>query len=198
MSVKGSYIKFGGGGGASISTAKLMKTGQTTSYRTGDDGDLQSGRSVDFFTLAENNVFGSTDRFTDLLGTQLYDDGIVLDHSTYDGNDILGYYKFDTSVDDYANQEIAVSSLSPASFSGWRIANKKEVENIMLPVGTGVFNYSPISYPTSGSIYCSTFVDVTSMYYFIANTGACDILTTTAPFLRVFPCRDFTLTELGL
>ena len=26
---------------APISTAKLMKTGQTTSYRTGDDGDLE-------------------------------------------------------------------------------------------------------------------------------------------------------------
>jgi hypothetical protein len=33
------------------STATLMKTGQTTSYRTGDDGDLEAGRDTDFLTL---------------------------------------------------------------------------------------------------------------------------------------------------
>ena len=54
------------------STATLMKTGQTTSYRTGDDGDLEAGRNVDFTTLAENNPFGNTNRFTDELGGQTY------------------------------------------------------------------------------------------------------------------------------
>ena len=47
--------------------ATLMKTGQTTSYRTGDDGDLEAGRATDFFTLASNNPFGNTNRFTDEL-----------------------------------------------------------------------------------------------------------------------------------
>jgi hypothetical protein len=51
----GNYIK-AVAAAVSRSTAKLMKTGQTTSYRTGDDGDLEVGRNVDFFTLAENNV----------------------------------------------------------------------------------------------------------------------------------------------
>ena len=61
------------GGGASISTATLMRTGATTSYRTGDDSDTSSeGRATDFFTLAENNPFGTTDRFTDEIGTQTY------------------------------------------------------------------------------------------------------------------------------
>jgi hypothetical protein len=34
------------------STATLMRTGQTTVYRTGDDADTSSeGRATDFFTL---------------------------------------------------------------------------------------------------------------------------------------------------
>jgi hypothetical protein len=53
----GNYIK---AAKAFLTSAKLMKTGQTTSYRTGDDGDLEVGRNVDFFTLAENNPFGNT------------------------------------------------------------------------------------------------------------------------------------------
>ena len=44
----GNYIK-AVAAAVSRSTAKLMKTGQTMSYRTGDDGDLESGRNVDFF-----------------------------------------------------------------------------------------------------------------------------------------------------
>ena len=47
--------------------ATLMKTGQTTSYRTGDDGDIEAGRATDFFTLSTNNPFGNTNRFTDEL-----------------------------------------------------------------------------------------------------------------------------------
>jgi hypothetical protein len=45
---------------ASRSTATLMKTGQTTSYRTGDDGDLQAGRDTDFFTLVNYAPFNYT------------------------------------------------------------------------------------------------------------------------------------------
>ena len=49
--------------------ATLMKTGQTTSYRTGDDGDIEAGRATDFLTLEYNNPFGNTNRFTKTDGT---------------------------------------------------------------------------------------------------------------------------------
>jgi hypothetical protein len=65
----GNYIK-AVATAVSRSTAQLMKTGQTTSYRTGDDGDLEAGRNVSFTTLAENNPFGNTNRFTDEIGGQ--------------------------------------------------------------------------------------------------------------------------------
>ena len=73
--------------------ADLMKTGQTTSYRTGDDGDIEAGRDVDFFTLASNNPFGNTNRFTDELGGATYTNNIVIDWSTYNGTNVLGYYR---------------------------------------------------------------------------------------------------------
>jgi hypothetical protein len=38
-----------------------LKSGQTTSYATNDDGDLQRGRLVDFNTLPYNNGFGTTE-----------------------------------------------------------------------------------------------------------------------------------------
>ena len=54
------------GGGAAPSTSVgdlLQKTGQTTSYRTGDDGDIEAGRDVDFTTLKADNPFGNTNLF---------------------------------------------------------------------------------------------------------------------------------------
>jgi hypothetical protein len=73
----------------SRTTAKLMKTGQTTSYRTGDDGNIQAGRATSFSVLAENNPFGNTNRFTDELGGQTYTNNIMIDWSTFDGKEYL-------------------------------------------------------------------------------------------------------------
>ena len=48
------------------------------------NGDLEAGRATDFFTLATNNPFGNTNRFTDELGGSTYANNIVIDWSTYD------------------------------------------------------------------------------------------------------------------
>jgi len=85
------YIKGVPPAATNRSTAKLMKTGQTTSYRTGDDGDLEAGRNTSFTVLAENNPFGNTNRFTDELGGSTYTNNIVIDWSTYDGSTVLGW-----------------------------------------------------------------------------------------------------------
>jgi hypothetical protein len=52
----------------STNSAPLMKTGQTTSYRTGDDGDIQAGRDNSFFELDFVNFFGNNKRFTGKTG----------------------------------------------------------------------------------------------------------------------------------
>jgi hypothetical protein len=99
-------------------SAPLMKTGQTTSYRTGDDGDIQAGRDVNFFNVDFVNFFGNSKRFTGITGGyndetiagesvvncrdvngnvvtigQAFPEDIILDWSTYNSTtgDVLGY-----------------------------------------------------------------------------------------------------------
>ena len=73
--------------------ATLIKTGQTVSYRSGDDGTIEAGRLVDFYTLPNNNPFGTAERFSDEFGGSTYANNIVIDWSTYDTSTstVLGY-----------------------------------------------------------------------------------------------------------
>jgi len=133
---------------SSRSTAKLMKTGQTTSYRTGDDGDIEAGRATSFTVLAENNPFGNTNRFTDELGGTTYTNNIVIDWSTYDGSTVLGYKRTATNVatGGWNNSIDTCLALSIGSYtSGWRLANRKEWENIMNPEQTSPLGYAPFT-----------------------------------------------------
>ncbi len=139
---------------ASRTTAKLMKTGQTTSYRTGDDGDIEAGREVDFFTLAENNPFGNTNRFTDELGGQTYANNIVIDWSTYDGSTVLGIYRIylDTATWDQLIDNCL--ALSVGTFTtGWRMWNVNECVNFINAETT--FNYAPLNIASFGG-HCAT------------------------------------------
>jgi hypothetical protein len=96
------------------STATLMKTGQTTSYRTGDDGDIEAGRDTDFFTLdsapLHNNgaatINTTINRFTDELGGQTYANDIVLDWSTWNGSTLLGYSRVNIATGNNWEQAI--------------------------------------------------------------------------------------------
>ena len=106
------YIKAQAAGGGGSVGATIMKTGQTVSYRTGDDGDIEAGRATDFLTLASNNPFGNTNRFTDELGGQTYTNNIVIDWSTYNGTDVLGYSR----VNQQATWDDAIDNCLAYSF----------------------------------------------------------------------------------
>ena len=145
--------------------ATLTKTGQTTSYRTGDDGDLQEGRATDFLTLALNNPFGNTNRFTDELGGSTYANDIVIDWSTYDniGGTVLGYYRIPLPSNNWANQIDACLALSISTFtSGWRMVNYKEFDNIHSKDDTLVsgrfdaLNYTPFNINLGNYLSTST------------------------------------------
>lgn len=139
---------------AARSTAKLMKTGQTTSYRTGDDGDIEAGRSVDFFTLAENNPFGNTNRFTDELGGQTYTNNIVIDWSTYDGSTVLGIYRIYLDTATWNQLIDNCLALSIGTFtSGWRMWNVNECVNFIN--SATIYNYTPLNISSFGG-YCTT------------------------------------------
>ena len=118
-----------GGSGAAPIGAMPLKTNQQISFASGDDGDLKKGRATDFFTLASANPFGTTERFTDVLGTQVYSDKIAIDWTTYDGTQVLGFSQ--NSGNPTVNWATCIANASSHSVgiytSGWRLPNVNEV-----------------------------------------------------------------------
>ena len=180
-------------------TAKLMATGQTTSYATGDDGNLQLGRN--FLTLTDNNPFGNTNRFTALNGTQTYSNDIVLDWATYDGQTVLGWYRIPQgNAITWANALSGANAISIIGYSGWRLPNINELMSIGIFSQIDMFNYSPFNIlnkliwtsttalaNTANAYRTSTTGFMTNGSKTATNTGQCYI-----------PCRNFTNAELGI
>ena len=179
--------------------ATLIKTGQTTSYSAYDDGDLQIGRATDFFTLDTNNVFGNTDRFTDTLGTQIYANNIVLDHSTDNGTTILGYYRTLNPSLNYADAQLYANSLVVDGLSGWHLTNVRELINIS-NYDASVFNYPPFNISkTNGDILTSTRRSALSTYRWRIRRNSGEVRDNWG--LGAVPsisCKYITYTELGL
>ena len=130
-----------------------IKTGQTTSYASNDDGDLQRGRTTDFNTIPYLNPYGDNFRFTDELGGQTFTNNIIIDWSTWDGgSSVLGF-----SHNENSNQTIAQSwndwmTNSPYTcnvFSDWYLANIVELVSVMNFSLTTGFNGYPFNFNTS-------------------------------------------------
>jgi hypothetical protein len=200
----GNYIK-AVATAVSRTTAQLMKTGQTTSYRTGDDGDLEAGRNVSFTVLAENNPFGNTNRFTDELGGSIYTNNIVIDWSTYNGATVLGYKRTDNGVNVVWNNAIDEAlALSIGTFTtGWRLPNINEIISICnwsLPASR-YLSYSPFSLSTAVTYWSSTTyaVTTTAAQTFVNNTAVIASTTkATSASMRYFAVRTFTVTGTTL
>lgn len=176
-----------------LTTAKLMKTGQTVSYRTGDDGDIEAGRGVSFTVLAEENPFGNTNRFTDELGGQTYTNNIVIDWSTYDGSSVLGYRRTLTTADTLDNVIAACSALNIAGFTGWRLTNYKELFNTYIPVGNVLTNnYSPFN--VGSKIFWTNTTTGSGSAWISYNYIALPLDNAAVGAINNgMPCRDFTV-----
>ena len=190
---------------SSITTATLMKTGQTTSYRTGDDGDIEAGRQVNFTTLAENNPFGNTNRFTDELGGQTYTNNIVIDWSTYDGATVLGWYRVSNGVDiNWDNAIDGALATSIGTFTtGWRLPNIQELFSLMNFSLTNPFNYSPINLGTSTFAYWTSTTreggtTAANRIFNSQTTVSSSAAKTVTTSQRYIPCRVFTVTGTTL
>ena len=155
--------------------ATLQKTGQTTSYRTGDDGELQAGRATSFTVLSFNNPYGNTNRFTDELGGQTYTKNIVIDWSTYNSTTVLGYKRTATDVvtDGWNNAIDTCLAVSISPFTtGWRLANVNEWNNILNrelanPIGYTPFTTFTFTYTSHTS---STYKPASSIYSWGINS----------------------------
>jgi hypothetical protein len=197
----GNYIK-AVAPAVSRSTAELMKTGCTTSSQTGDDGNLQAGRSVSFTVLAENNPFGNTNRFTSTTGNQTYTNNIVIDWSTYNGSTVLGYRR--TNNGSAVTWSAAVSgalAVSIAPFTtGWRLPNIKELMNIVnYNFSSNLLQFAPFNLTLSFQFWTSNRLISTGNAYTYRNldgqfvsSGQFD------PSIQYIPCRTFTVTGTTL
>ena len=187
---------------APITTAKLMKTGQTTSYRTGDDGDIEPGRAVSFSVLSANNPFGNTNRFTDELGSQTYTNRIRIDWSTYDGSTVLGYYQLASPLLYTWNQSIDWAlALSISSFtSGWALPNINQLMNIMNWGLSANLNYSPFSLATLSHWTSTTNNNDTTSALIILSNSTNPLLNYAKILTRntYFAVRTFTVTGTTL
>jgi hypothetical protein len=106
-----------------IAYQRPQLTGQTTSYRTGDDAwrvanmpyaaapanPTHIATLVDFFTLAANNALGNTLRFTDQSGAAAVDAGGLIISS-------------DTLIDHYTGLEHAVNNAQTGNNKNWNTA----------------------------------------------------------------------------
>jgi len=209
--------KVSGGGGGSTPTpigASLMKTGQTVSYRTGDDGDLGRGRASDFFTLSSNNPFGNNKRFTGITGgyqiggvnynkdggtttaALAFPNDIVLNWSTFNGTNVLGIRRT-ISYDTYLNTETAYASLNIGGYTGWVIPNLNELLDFAFKIGSS-FNYNPLNVSTITTFYCSTLLSASAVHiisnvFFDVTSGLISVTRACFP-LRVFTVTGTTLT----
>jgi hypothetical protein len=184
---------------SSIPTANLMQTGQTTSYRTGDDPTR--GRTVDFLTLSQNNPFGNTNRFTDMSGGQTYANNVVIDWSTLGSNDtVLLYFKGNAST--YRNWATSIDlylSDTIAGLTTWYLWNVNELINVCnLSSKPYRMNYAPFNFGSTQR-YFFTSSDYDGTNVFISDLGAkiLEFASKANSYLTVY-VRYTTLAELGL
>ena len=193
-----------GGSGAAPVGATLMKTNKSISVRTGDDGDLQEGRATDFFTLASENPFNTLERFTDELGGQTYTNNIVIDWSTYNGSNVLGYINQAQSATTWANAIDNSLAYSVGSYtSGWRLPNISEIYNLYdFGNSNGLnsyFLYRPPVFNLGVNIFWSSTIGRLTNQTYIGKSQYGEIsytgLTSSNSY---FPCRNFTVNGTTL
>jgi hypothetical protein len=206
-SVVGNKIVVDTSAGGVTLGAMPLQSGQTTSYATNDDGDLQRGRLVDFNTLPYNNGFGTTDRFTDELGGQTFTNNIIIDWSTWDGGtDVLGYILSINSDSNSGTTDwttwISGQPYTTDGFGDWYVVNVAELNTLLnWSFNTGLDGY-PFNNPTSGdgNFWTSTTWSSNTGHAFYKNRNSWEIRqitkgnTNNTMWVRTFTWNGASLT----
>lgn len=151
---KGSLYFFWPVRGATTHPAQLWKTGQTVSYATGDDGDLETGVTRPTARFLDNWDGSVTDNLTGLMWTQ----NANLD-STKPWPDALSY----------------VNTMNIGGYEDWRLPNRKEFVSLM---DYSEFNPAlPASHPflnvqTGTSYWTSTSTALNTAFAWLSRLGA--------------------------
>jgi hypothetical protein len=123
--------------------APVAKTGQTTSYLAGDDGDLEKGIASPSPRFIDNGDETVTDNLTGLMWTQ-------------DSNLGDGFMTWNEAIN-YANSLSLGSEGCGTSYTDWRLPNVKELQSLIdfsnynraLPTGHPFSNEAPTTYWSS-------------------------------------------------
>jgi hypothetical protein len=193
------YTKFSATGAAASVGATLMKTNVTISTRTGDDGDLEKGRATSFLVLASNNPFGNTNRFTDELGGTTYTNNWVIDWSTYNGTNVLGYFRTPQTAAAW-NTAIDNSLGTFGTFSGCRLTNITELYNIInFENGNGTYlyllQYAPFN--IIDNLWSSTTLNTQPTFaWYLRGNNQPNLIVYEGKggAYKYIPCRTFTVT----
>jgi hypothetical protein len=178
-----------------IQRQQPTRTGQTTSYRTGDDGDLELGIGAAFSTLSDNNIWGTNQRFTDELGGQTYTNNFVLDHLTG-----LMWNRVPNAVDTWNNAIDGCNAYTGGTFTDWFLANINQHNTIISwEVGAIGLNYAPFSISAAEFYWTSTTLPSGTTNAIrlnnITSLPVAQIKTNTSKYLY---CRKFIPADFGL
>lgn len=178
-----------------------IQTGQTVSSVPNDDGDLQQGSLVDFFTLASNNVFGNTDRFIDTLGGQVYANDIMLDSAYTNGVIIHGWRLTEVNSLSFNNSILDATALVVDGFSTWFVPNRKQNETLINSDLSVCTNWSPLDISVTKVLRTNTTDPNNSGNGFALLNSSHSMFAENKLFTgsRAYvPFRIFTYAELGL
>ena len=181
-----------------IQRQQPTRTNQVTSFRTGDDGDLEMGIGASFFALSDLNIFGTNKRFTDELGTEIYTNKFVLDHLTG-----LMWYINVTITTQWNGAIDAAEASTQGGFTDWFIPNINQLITICnFSIATNsLLNYSPFNIPinsASDRIWTSTtFANATANAYTL-QTNATFAGTGKSTSQSYIICRKFIPSDFGL
>lgn len=157
-----------------------IKTGQTVSYRNGDDGFYENGRLVDFLTLNCNNPEGNTNRFTET--TPLY----VIDYATG-----LAWYKVVLGADTWNNAIDIAEAFFAFGFDDWYLPNSNELGSL-INLGMSSLSYAPFNWGAGDytNLWTSNTYEggVTDAYYWSRRGNHRYIAKTTAT-INYLVCR---------
>jgi len=180
--------------------AKILKTGCLIPTPTGSDGDLQEGRDDSFLILPGNNPFGNTNRFTTLNGNPGTYNATewLIDWTTFDGTTVEGYvngwYNFSNMT--WLSAITFCNSYSLDGFSGARLINKKEGENIMRSATINPFDYAPFLRGFGDIAWTST-SPITDYPYTLESDGRI-LYRDKNDLYKPIPIRTFTVNGTTL
>tara|TARA_R110000822_G_scaffold17244_4_gene58271 strand:- start:3712 stop:5262 length:1551 start_codon:yes stop_codon:yes gene_type:complete len=182
-----------------------LKTGQTISYASNDDGATQRGRLTDFNTIPYLNPYVGNFRFTDELGGQTFTNNIVIDWSTWDGGSSVNGYCFS----DYSNEINAQSwddwmlnsPYTCSTFGDWYLVNFQEMASLLNMNETFGLDGYPFNIVTSPNnrMYTSTTysVNTTQALFKQHSLNYISNATKTSGY-RAMLIRIFTITGTTL